>query len=779
MDAQEQVQRIVGGTDVSAADLQALAGRLRADHRSSLADQLLTAVAERALKGDWLPDERMQLAAVLRDHQQFGYARRLLGRMRAEGADDERLRQQHALCTDKDQGLPGGRRLGWALRILESGGPLDTSTNAETLAIAGAICKRRFEVHAQQRDLERALWWYRRGSEQLDQHERWYAGLNAAFVADRLAALHDSARSDSTTARELREEADRLRTAIVEGLAGGDGGWDDATLGEALFGLGRYDQARERFAAVAARTAEPWKQETTLTQLATIARLRGVSDPAAHRALSALVGGSPGAVQHASTGKVGVALSGGGFRASLFHIGVLARLAECNLLRRVEVLSCVSGGSIVGAYYYLKLRQLLQTVPDEQITDRHYVELVRDLAAEFLDGVRADLRGRLPKDVGDDVRMLLTRYSRSDRVGELLEELFYGRLRPQGEPGPWRMPDLLVLPAGRTGGFSLRYENWMREAKVPVLVLNATTLNTGHSWQFTPTWMGEPPSQLDARVDASKRLRRVTYDDAPTHGDLQRPPLGKAVAASACVPGLFPPITLPRLYDGIDVELVDGGVHDNQGIASLLEQECTVLLVSDASGQLRDDEHPARGLLGVATRANSVLMKRVRAAQYDDLANRKQVGTLRGVVGVHMTQGLSAPPRNWSGCTRPWVAEEDEPPASASATSGIDPAVQLALARLRTDLDAFSDDEAYALMAAGYHLTSRQLAAELPQLAAADPALQLEGGWVFRPWLDEMTGPDPSRLLAALEGGDVLFFRGARRWARRLRRRSPFRRARD
>ena len=66
-------------------------------------------------------------------------------------------------------------------------------------------------------------------------------------------------------------------------------------------------------------------------------------------------------------GKVGLALSGGGYRASLFHIGVLARLAECNVLRRVEVLSCVSGGSIVGAYYYLKLRQLLQEKPDAEV----------------------------------------------------------------------------------------------------------------------------------------------------------------------------------------------------------------------------------------------------------------------------------------------------------------------------------------------------------------------------------------------------------------------------
>ena len=51
--------------------------------------------------------------------------------------------------------------------------------------------------------------------------------------------------------------------------------------------------------------------------------------------------------------KLGLALSGGGFRASYFHIGVLAQMAEQGLLRHVEVISTVSGGSIIGALYYL------------------------------------------------------------------------------------------------------------------------------------------------------------------------------------------------------------------------------------------------------------------------------------------------------------------------------------------------------------------------------------------------------------------------------------------
>src|SRR5262249_36117180 len=93
-----------------------------------------------------------------------------------------------------------------------------------------------------------------------------------------------------------------------------------------------------------------------------------------------LLGGGSAAAMAALSffrGKVGLALSGGGFRASLYHIGVLAKLAELDVLRHVEVLSCVSGGSILGAYYYLEVSNLLRTVPDDKIAREHYIDLVR------------------------------------------------------------------------------------------------------------------------------------------------------------------------------------------------------------------------------------------------------------------------------------------------------------------------------------------------------------------------------------------------------------------
>ena len=64
--------------------------------------------------------------------------------------------------------------------------------------------------------------------------------------------------------------------------------------------------------------------------------------------------------------------------------GQFARLAELDLLRHVEVLSCVSGGSIIGAHYYLEVRKLLQSKRDHEITRDDYVEVVRRMADDFL-----------------------------------------------------------------------------------------------------------------------------------------------------------------------------------------------------------------------------------------------------------------------------------------------------------------------------------------------------------------------------------------------------------
>jgi predicted acylesterase/phospholipase RssA len=189
--------------------------------------------------------------------------------------------------------------------------------------------------------------------------------------------------------------------------------------------------------------------------------------------------------------------------------------------------------------------------------------------------------------------------------------------------------------------FDAGKHNWMRGNKAPALVLNATTVNTGRGWQFKPTWMGESPWVLSEGADNIERLEWANYNTKA--GWWMR--LARAVAASACVPGIFAPLKMDPSYETVDVELVDGGVYDNQGVAALLAMNCNVLMVSDASGQLKLERKAPTGLSGIAQyaqRAMDILMERVRQATYADLDARRLTGLVRGLMFQHMKEGLDA-----------------------------------------------------------------------------------------------------------------------------------------
>ena len=51
--------------------------------------------------------------------------------------------------------------------------------------------------------------------------------------------------------------------------------------------------------------------------------------------------------------KIGLALSGGGFRASLYHLGLVRFLRDAGILNQVSHITSVSGGSVLAAHLVL------------------------------------------------------------------------------------------------------------------------------------------------------------------------------------------------------------------------------------------------------------------------------------------------------------------------------------------------------------------------------------------------------------------------------------------
>jgi hypothetical protein len=242
------------------------------------------------------------------------------------------------------------------------------------------------------------------------------------------------------------------------------------------------------------------------------------------------------------------------------------------------------------------------------------------------------------------------------------------------------------------------------------------------------------------------------YEDAPEGH--RRVRLGHAVAASSCVPALFEPLALTNLYYGLVVRLVDGGVYDNQGTASLLDQGCNILLVSDASGQMNTENNPGGGLLSVPLRTNSVLQSRVRVAQYRELSAQRRASTLRGLMFIHLKKDLPVKPMDWIDCPDPQDALAHDLPVTKY---GINKGAQERLAAIRTDLDSFSDAEAKALMISGYRMAESELRSSLPEL---DQSNRSVADWQFMKFSELLTRADiaPS-MMGLLSAASSLAFK--------------------
>lgn len=769
-----------------------LANTLLAARAATPTPQLLAALFDE--------EDREHLIDRLRDQNEYEKARSLLAvasaRADVSAERAEQIRQQQALCLYKDPDLPARGKLDEAFAALKGEAGLAGSRNPETLGIAGAISRRYWELDGHRSHLERALRYYERGhrlctsDDAIAKADRGYNGINAAFVNDQLAWLSaqsaDGPDENSGVEELQRKRARRFRTDVIELLeqlraevrspAGkkslAQDWWVSATLMEAYFGLGDFAAATKVFKDSDLAGVAAWKLESTLKQLVVLARLHGQLTPetdmaqsnAALDCLKTILGGRDPKVLLTADQKLGLGLSGGGFRASLYEIGVLAALAEFDLLRHVEVISTVSGGSVLGAHYYLELRNLLQTREDREITRKDYVELVARVATDFFRGVESNIRTRVVLNPIDTFRMFFTRsYSRTMKAGDLYEEHIYRRASGVA-PGPIPMKTLFINPKGEAtsgpNGVSKRFnpkaDNWHRSAKVPILVINATSLNTGHNWQFTASWMGEPLVETD--VDANPRMRRMYYDELEGTSGQQYAnlSLGHAVAASACVPGLFEPLALGSLYEDTHapepgpttVRLVDGGVHDNQGLGSLLEQDCSVLIIADASGQMPYERAPAVSVLGGVLRTNSAMMARIREAQYRDVKVQREVGRRKGLAFVHMKKDLHSRPVNWLDCKQ--VKDGTENPLTKSigekrTSYGIRKSAQQKLASIRTDLDSFSEIEAYSLMYSGYCATR----AAIPKSIVTLPlSTETETTWPFLAVAEALTGEEATTDVA-------------------------------
>lgn len=305
----------------------------------------------------------------------------------------------------------------------------------------------------------------------------------------------------------------------------------------------------------------------------------------------------------------GLCLSGGGFRAMVFHLGAIVRLNQLGLLRRLDRVSSVSGGSITSALLGLRWRELTW---DEDGVATNLEELVVRPIFDFA-GCKVDVRCIA-------LGLVTPGRSASDLVARRYDRHLYDGATLQDLPAP---------------------------GEGPQFVIDATNVQTGHLFRFSRAHLADwslgrwdgPTTALAGAVAASSsfppllspyRLRPTgTYTNVlPPELEVARAAVHTSSPSAGGHAGSADATSTARPLYGTDflqpVLLTDGGVYDNLGLQVVLPDD-QLVLVSDAGAAFRAEADQPVDWVRHFLRASEIIESQVRA-----LRKRELIGDLAG-----------------------------------------------------------------------------------------------------------------------------------------------------
>lgn len=281
---------------------------------------------------------------------------------------------------------------------------------------------------------------------------------------------------------------------------------------------------------------------------------------------------------------IALALSGGGFRAVLFHVGVLRRLNEMGVLRKLARISGVSGGSIASGLLAVRWNNL-------QFDGQ-------GVAGNFDTEVEAPLRSFCSRNI-DVVSVISGALNPFKTAGEEVADEYRKHLGLD--------VSLQTLP------------------DTPRFVFNSTNYATGVSFRFSKPYAG------DYRIGL---IEDPTFDVAT------------AVACSSAFPPVLAPVELDiddpdsfqktpgaDLWDREDfrkrLQLADGGVYDNLGLETVWGRFDTVL-VSDAGKPFELDAGIGSMAPKQILRVMDIALNQALALRKRTLVNAYEAGQAKG-----------------------------------------------------------------------------------------------------------------------------------------------------
>jgi len=287
---------------------------------------------------------------------------------------------------------------------------------------------------------------------------------------------------------------------------------------------------------------------------------------------------------------IALCLSGGGYRAMLFHLGALWRLNEFGYLKKLTRISSVSGGSITAGVLGFKWAKLAFNANGVATNfEAEVVQPIRTLANKTI-------------DEGSIIGGIFLPGSIADKVTDAYRKHLFGSATLQDLPND-----------------------------PPRFVINATNVQTGALFRFSKPYL------------ADYRVGRVLNAKIE---------LAVAVAASSAFPPILSPLKLELdasaweppsgkpsedLHKGAhltDVVLTDGGVYDNLGLETAWKKYKTIL-VSNGGGKMQPQEEPKGDWARHALRVNDVIDNQVRSLRVRQVVGsfeaKERSGTYWGI----------------------------------------------------------------------------------------------------------------------------------------------------
>lgn len=331
---------------------------------------------------------------------------------------------------------------------------------------------------------------------------------------------------------------------------------------------------------------------------------------------------------------IGLALSGGGARAIAFHLGCMRALQDRRILDKLQVISTVSGGSVIGACWAYRGESF-------EDFDRHVVSILRrglqrDIVREvFLSWqgpkILATLlvTGSLSLAIGV-ISIILSRARRWAGVPARRIEVFLAIL--SGKLPIWGSLTTAFEAALERNLFGKRTVDQVQRPGLTSIV-NACDLRTGTAFRFGSIKSG------------GWRYGSVVGT---------QPTVAKAVAASAAFPILLPPLieNFEFVHRGqtrhATVSLTDGGVFDNLGVAVLepgrahdaifTHPVTHIISLNAGAGQFVGGENRHYWWIGRVAQSFGAVHRKSQDAVYQRLHKHAEVGDLEAFGMVYLGQ---------------------------------------------------------------------------------------------------------------------------------------------